>query len=122
MRNGKRALSMLLCLFMLVSLFPTMAFADGTVLRLPAGTRVMEEEAFAGDSSLDKVILPNSLEQLGPRAFAGSSLRQINLPASLAEGGIADDAFDAAPLRDVIVEPDTPAGDWARAHQAAFGY
>ena len=41
--------------------------------------------------SLDVVVLPEGVETIGSRAFSGSSLRKISLPASLK--AIADDAL-----------------------------
>ena len=70
-------------------LFVTPALAG--VLNLPAGTKVIEEEAFYGDTSIDEVVLPDGVEEIGERAFAESGLTKINLPSSLKS--IADNAF-----------------------------
>ena len=61
---------------------------------LPSELTTIEEEAFAGDTSLDEVMLPEGMVSIGPRAFAGSSLARINLPFSL--DSIAEDAFQGA--------------------------
>ena len=78
-------IALLLCLFSCPS-----TFADG--LKLPSALREIGIEAFAGDSSLDEVVLPDGLERIGAAAFKGSSVRRIYLPASLSH--IAPDAFE----------------------------
>lgn len=62
------------------------------VLRIPEGTKVIEEEAFYGDTSLDEVLLPIGIKTIGKKAFAEASTRNIFLPESLTS--IADDAFE----------------------------
>ena len=62
------------------------------VLTLPSAVRVIEEEAFEGDTSIDKVVLPEGVTAINARAFADSTLSEINLPASLES--IDDSAFD----------------------------
>ena len=121
MRHFRRAI-VTLAVLLLCMLCCAAAHADGGVLWLPAGTASIEEEAFCGDSALDKVILPQGIAEIGTRAFAGSSLRQINLPDSLAYDDIAGDAFDGTPLQYVIVSSYSPAGSWALDHQSALGY
>ena len=76
---------MLFCLLLVSS-------ASADVLRLPAGLKVIEEEAFFGDRNIDEVVLPEGIEVIGERAFAKSGLTKINLPSSLKK--IGDNAFD----------------------------
>ena len=61
-------------------------------LKLPEGLTVIEEESFMGDTSLESVVLPEGLETIGPRAFAESSLIEINIPAGVTSLGV--NAFD----------------------------
>lgn len=63
---------------------------DGLVI--PAEVTVIEEEAFYRDEGITSVTLPDTVLYIGPRAFAYSGLREINLPASLSL--IEDDAFE----------------------------
>ena len=88
----------LLCLMMVT---PTMA----DVLTLPSGTKVIEEYAFYGNTSIDEVVLPEGIEEIGDYAFAESGLTKINLPATLEN--IADNAIDISVDVDV---PKTGAG------------
>ena len=96
-------------LALVLSVIMSLEGALAATLTLPTGVKVIEEEAFYGDDSLDQVVLPEGVEEIGPRAFADSSLTSINLPDSLT--GIAEDAFD----EDVAVEANegTYAYDWA---------
>lgn len=66
------------------------ALADST-LTMPDALQIIEEEAFYGSTSIDKVVLSNKVKEIRARAFANSTLSEINLPDSLTF--IADDAF-----------------------------
>lgn len=67
--------------------------AEEMILRLPAGTKQIEAEAFAGEA-WKEVILPEGLERIGEAAFLEcTSLERVHLPESLQE--IADGAFSS---------------------------
>ncbi len=68
------------------------AAARADTLALPSGVTEVEAEAFYGDKSLDRVVLPEGTLYICEKAFAYSSVRSIVLPASLKE--IASDAFE----------------------------
>lgn len=85
--------------------------ALGEVLVIPENTRVIEAEAFRGDTSLDRVALPEGVTTIGERAFEDSTLRMINLPASLTF--IADTALPEGVY--VYAEAETYAREWAMA-------
>ena len=87
----------------------TLACASG--LMLPAGVITIEEEAFYGDTSLDVVILPEGLETIGLRAFAASSVKSLQIPASVTE--IASDAFQDSTLEEVTAVYGTYGYEWA---------
>ncbi len=88
--------------------------ALASTLALPASTRVIEAEAFYGiDLSDTEVILPDGIENIGSKAFAGTGLKRIHLPDRLTD--IAEDAFDSTVVMEV--NPGTPAHDWAEAHK-----
>lgn len=78
---------------------------------LPAGITVIEAEAFADDASLTSVVIPEGAERIESEAFAGSGVTRAVLPASLTF--IADDAFDDAPLTQVVTEENCYAYRWA---------
>lgn len=87
-----------------------------SILTLPSGLEIIEEEAFYGDTSLGQVTLPQGLLEIRARAFANSSLTAVTLPDSLIY--IADDAFDGPEKVQITVNPDTYAYSWA----APLGY
>lgn len=96
--------------FALVALCINGALAEKT-LNIPASVKIIEEEAFYGDSSLDVVVLPEGVEAIDSRAFLGSGLRKINLPASLK--AIADDALPNPGSVTVTAPTDSWAYGWA---------
>ena len=96
-----------------------MSMAD--VLRIPEGTKVIEEEAFYGDTSLDEVVLPDGIQEIGPRAFAGSSVRSIFLPASIIK--IADEASPFEQCSEALVArvyENSYAHQWCIEHNVNF--
>ena len=65
-----------------------------SVLRIPAGTKKIEEEAFAGTAS-QVVIIPEGCETIDTRAFADClELLYVALPDSVKS--IAEDAFEGS--------------------------
>lgn len=92
------------------------AFAEGLfTLSLPEALETIEEEAFYGDTSIDKVVVPEGVIEIGRKAFAYSSLNEISLPSSLQS--IAYDAFDGCSNEPIIfAEKGTYAYTWATAH------
>lgn len=78
-------------LVLLLLQFPQTAYCES--LTLPASLSVIEEEAFAGDSSLTEAVLPDSVLAIGSRAFADcTGLLSLSIPA--ATETIAPDALD----------------------------
>lgn len=74
-------LKKLLCAALLLALI--MASAQAEILTLPNGITEVEEEAFAGDTSLREVVLPESVTRIGAEAFAGcTGLQWITVPGS----------------------------------------
>lgn len=112
--KGFRSVLVSTVILLLFALCCSAAQADGTVLRLPGSVTAIETEAFCGDSSLGKVILPWGIEEIGERAFANSSLTQINLPPTLGSGSVADNAFANSSLQYVIANGDSWIASWAK--------
>lgn len=101
------------CLFTLLTVLLCLclcAHADEACLTIPAGTTVIETEAFYGDSSIQTVVLPEGVLTIGPRAFADSGVTKVNLPESLTE--IADDAFDGCEGLIVTAPEGSYAAQW----------
>ena len=82
-----------------------------TALTLPAGLKVIGEEAFQGLPGPGKVIFPEGIEEIGPRAFADSGITEIVLPASLKT--IAKDAFQNSSLAAVTAPAGSAGYRWA---------
>lgn len=104
-----KKISLILCL-----LFTIMVVGWGTadsVLRLPDSLTIIGVEAFAGDDSIDRVVLGENVTRIESRAFADSSLREINLPDSISF--IADNAFDGPDKVSVKTNQGSYASDWA---------
>ncbi len=96
----------------IAALFPWSASSE--TLLLPSKLEVISAQAFEGDMSLDEVVLPEGIREIGPRAFANSSVTDINLPVSLET--IADDAFDGAENVVFHTVEDSDEAQWVRDH------
>lgn len=93
---------------------------DEALFVLPAGLREIGEEAFR-DTALDTVILPEGLTGIGALSFAGSSVREIHIPASVQE--IADDAFlDCGSALTAYVPFGSCAHGWCVRHSIAVSF
>ena len=89
--NRRKAFAFLLVLCLLPAGLIQSAGAAET-LTLPANLKTVPAEMFCGDQAISKVVLPEGLTEIGSRAFAGSSLKDITIPSTAAS--IADDAFE----------------------------
>ena len=110
MKPMHRILAFALVLVMVFADCGIAALAQG-VLTMPAALKIIDEEAFYGSTSIDKVVLPEGVTEIHSKAFANSTLSEINLPNSLTF--IADDAFDGPDKVTVTANPGTVAYDWA---------
>jgi len=99
------SLVLLLCLFVM----PVLANAASSIT-LPEGLLTIEEEAFMGAASLERVSVPEGTTSIGARAFANSSLQYIELPASVES--IADDAFEGCDELEVYAPEGSYAAEW----------
>ncbi len=73
--------------------------------------QIIEEEAFCGNMSIGKVVVPDGTTEIRSRAFADSSLVAIELPDSLTR--IADDAFEGCDQFQLVVQQGSYAYEWA---------
>ena len=100
------------CFILLLLLFlPLFTAAEG--LNLPTGLLNIEEETFAQDPAIQKVVIAEGTITIGPGAFSGcTGLEEITLPASLES--IDETAFEGCgQLSVVYVTPYTWACQWA---------
>ena len=97
-------------LLVFIMLILTAALAQAGTLMLPESVINIEDGAFESLESVQAVILPEGIETIGSRAFAGSSIESINLPDSLKE--ISADAFQDCDQLTASVMPGTYALDF----------
>ena len=111
-RIGKLVITLLLCLMV-----GTAASAEGAV-NLPAQLLEIKAEAFFGDTTLRRVIIPESVEKIGERAFAYSAVREVVLPPSLTE--MAADAFEGCEGIVAVVHAGSYAHAYCEENDVAF--
>lgn len=114
MKTTNRIATLVLIVIIVLTSCNIFAIAEA-VLTMPAALKIIDEEAFYGSTSIDKIALPEGVTEIRSRAFANSSLAEINLPDSLTY--IADDAFDGPDKVSVTANPGTIAYDWAVRNQ-----
>ena len=122
-KNGvqNRWMAILLTAMLLLQLLGASGIAEGLAVRLPAALKTIDEEAFAGDSAIESVIVPDGTERIGARAFADNDhLQTIEIPDSVAE--IADDAFAGSNLASIVCSPDGTAAQYAIDHDMHASY
>ena len=108
----RKYLSILLVLVTLLTSIPFAALAEAlATITLPNSLKVIEEKAFYGDTSIEKVVVPEGATEIGSEAFADSSLVEIELPDSLES--IADNTFDGVEDLTITAPEDSYAYDWA---------
>ena len=84
------------------------------VLTLPAFLTEIDEEAFAGMTAIEKVVLPDTCRTIGARAFADcANLREINVAGVTSFG---DGAFDGCPDVVLVCGDNAAAAAWAEAN------
>lgn len=114
MKRIRRMLSIFLVVIMLMTCADFAALAEA-VLTLPKALKIIEEEAFYGDQSIDKVVVPDGTTEIRSKAFANSSLKEIELPDSVKF--IAPDALPPVSTGlTVTVNKDIYAYNWAVDH------
>jgi len=101
----------LLVLMLISTDIAAVAEAAMKTLTLPAALKVIEEESFYGNTSIEKVVVPDGTTEIRSGAFANSSLKQIDIPASVQS--IAADAFSGCGDFDVTAPYGSYAFDWA---------
>ena len=82
----------------------------------PQDLRIIEAEAFTNVPMGNYLEIPYGIEEIGPRAFAGTGLQVVTLPPTLSS--IAPDAFDQGVAFDGF--PKTYAKQWAEGNGFDF--
>ena len=80
---------------LLIALAAVALAEGGGTLVVPADVTVIEQEAFAGLQDVERIELPSGITEIGPRAFADSTVREIYVPSTVVR--IADDALEGSP-------------------------
>lgn len=102
-------LKRLLPLILILCLTVSPALAAVGELSLPKNLKSIGEEAFMGNTSIERVKIKEGTLELGSRAFANSSAKEIYLPESMKK--IADDAFEDCDAQ-IFVVRDSYAHEW----------
>lgn len=114
MNRLMRGFCTVLCGLMMVST----VHADTLVL--PSGLTAVDDEAFAGNTSLTEVVVPDGVEILGAGAFSDcSSLRSVTIPDSVEAIGSGCFA-GAAPAMLMHTVPNSAAAYYALANEIDF--
>jgi len=95
----------LICMLALLIVCAYSAQAERSTLKLPDGLKYIRREAFENDTSLDRVVLPEGVLLIYPKAFANSSIREIYMPAST--GFISPDSFEGCDNLTAIIHRDS---------------
>ena len=122
-KNGvqNRWMALLLTVMLLMQFLGASGAAEGLAVRLPAAVKTIDAEAFAGDSAIESVIVPDGAERIGARAFADNDhLQTIEIPDSVVD--IADDAFAGSNLASIVCSPDGTAAQYAIDHDIHASY
>ena len=112
----KKAWTSLLVLLALCA-FMSAAAADDTVV-LPEKLKIIAQEAFLNNTGLNHVVVPDGTQEIGSRAFAGSSVKSIFIPASVTV--ISDDAFQGVTGLTVTGDEGSYAQEYCLAHSIPF--
>ena len=72
MRFARRILSLIIIVSLVLADGRVLAAAE--TLTMPAALQIIGEEAFYGETSIDKVVLPDNITEIRARAFANSTL------------------------------------------------
>ena len=113
MKSTRRFFAIVLTLALLLTNSGMATLAEA-VLTMPAALQIIDEEAFYGDTSISKVVLSNKTTEIRARAFANSTLSEINLPASITF--IDESAFDGLEQINITATEGSYAYQWAVDH------
>lgn len=115
----KRLLSLMLALSLVLSITPLTPFAAVAaeqVFVLPSGIKEIEEQAFAGNTSISTLVIPNGVTSIGSEAFEGcTGLSDVSIASMNVV--IENDAFKNC-SKDIVfyTHNGSTAMLWAMAH------
>ena len=91
---------------------------EGSVLQLPAALQMIDEEAFCGNTAIERIIIPDGVTQIGKLAFADcANIAYIRIPDSVET--IADNAFQNCGQLIILCGSGSYAAQYADAHGIA---
>lgn len=114
MSNKFHRFAICLLAMLLVSMGCAAASKKSFVLNLPANLDIIDAEAFESADALEKVVVPEGTTEIRSRAFAYSSLVEINLPSTIQY--IAEDAFEGCEGLVIMAKEGTYAYNWCADH------
>ncbi len=100
--------------FLILFTFLAGGSCEAPVWSLPEELTVIGEEAFAGIPGIGEIRLPDSVREIGRRAFAGSKLSLLALNGEIAQ--IDEDALEDADIEKLTAPMGTYAWQWAFDH------
>lgn len=111
----------MLCLTALLLIPLSAAASSPGLYQLPAALNEIGAEAFMGNLSVEKVIVPDGVTRIGPRAFASSGLRKIFIPPSVSsiDSTAFDDCFN---FERAYVNYDSYAANWCLNNGISVGF
>ena len=112
---------LMLCLTALLLIPLSAAASSPGLYQLPAALNEIGAEAFMGNLSVEKVIVPDGVTRIGPRAFASSGLRKIFIPPSVSsiDSTAFDDCFN---FERAYVNYDSYAANWCLNNGISVGF
>ncbi len=79
-----------------------------TSVELPEGVTHIDIGAFSGCTSLERVVLPSTLQQIGERAFHNCALKEIFIPAQVRSISFDSSFLGCNKLERIIVDENNP--------------
>lgn len=106
----------LLILALLSSSLPVMTMAESSAVILPESMQEIQEEAFAGDHTIQSIVIPKTVQRIGSKAFSEcTGLTEVYFGNNV-DTEIAEDAFEGCGDIHFYAYPGTSAELFALSH------